>query len=143
MTQVLRKKRQLGFTLIELIIVVALIGILAAIAVPNLIGRPQKAREAVLRQNLVTMRDVLDQYYGDKGHFPEELEKLVEGGYLRSVPVDPITGSNETWILEYEEEDPDAPRAETDESEDGGPGIIDIHSGAEGNSYDGTPYSEW
>lgn len=134
---------QRGFTLLELIIVVAIVGILAAIAVPNLIGRPKLAREAVLRTNLFTLRDVLDQYYGDKGHYPETLDSLVAEGYFRRLPEDPMTGSSETWLVEYEEFDPDEPPAETDLPEGGAPGIIDVHSGSEEVAEDGTPYSEW
>lgn len=134
-----------GFTLLEMIIVVGIIGILAGIIMPNLIDRPRRAKEAVLRQNLFTLRDVLDQHYGDKGHYPEELAEIVDAGYLRAVPMDPITGSNETWVVVYEEEDPDNPGPESDEGEDGegGPGIIDVHSGSEELSLDGDPYSEW
>jgi general secretion pathway protein G len=134
-----------GFTLLEMIIVVAIIGILAGIVVPNLIDRPKRAKEAVLRQNLFTLRDVLDQYYGDKGHYPTALEDVVEAGYLRGLPIDPITGSNETWVVVYEEEDPENPGPESDEGEDGegGPGIIDVHSGSEALSLEGTPYAEW
>jgi general secretion pathway protein G len=155
METILRWKRRLaarralgterGFTLLEMIIVVAIIGILAGIVVPNLIDRPKRAKEAVLRQNLFTLRDVLDQYYGDKGHYPTALEDVVEAGYLRSVPIDPITGSNETWVVVYEEEDLENPGPESDEGEDGegGPGIIDVHSGSEALSLEGTPYAEW
>jgi len=132
-----------GFTLLELIIVVAIVGILAAIAVPNLIQRPRRAKEAVLRNNLFTIRDVIDQYYGDKGHYPETLEALVDDGYFRAMPIDPMTASGDTWLPEYEELDPDAPPAETDLPEGGAPGIIDVHSGSEETSLDGTPYSEW
>ncbi len=140
-----KDRSQGGFTLLEMIIVVGIIGILAGIIMPNLIDRPRRAKEAVLRQNLFTLRDVLDQYYGDKGHYPEELTDVVDAGYLRAVPVDPITGSNETWVVVYEEEDPDNPGPESDEGEDGegGPGIIDIHSGSEELSLDGEPYGEW
>ncbi len=134
---------QVGFTLLEMIIVVALIGIIAGMIVPNLIDRPKRAKEAVLRSNLMSIRDTLDQYYGDKGHYPDSLEQLVDAGYYRAVPIDPITGSSETWQLVYEEVDPDQPPAETDESESGGPGIIDVHSGSEEISLDGQPYAEW
>lgn len=138
-----RRPRQGGFTLLEMIIVVAMIGILAGIVIPNLIDRPRRAKEAVLRNNLFTIRDTLDQYYGDKGRYPATLETLVDDGYFRDVPRDPITGASDTWVLEYEEEDPDAPKAESDDPEGEGPGVIDVHSGSEELSLDGQPYSEW
>lgn len=132
-----------GFTLLELIVVVAIIGILATIAMPAMKDAPRRANEAVLKTNLRSLRDVIDQHYGDKGRYPTSLEALVEAGYLRRIPIDPITKSTETWQLVYEEIDPDNPPAETDESEDGQPGIVDIHSGSPLNSLGGTPYSEW
>jgi general secretion pathway protein G len=134
---------QSGFTLLELIIVVAVIGILATIALPRLLHTPERAKEAVLKTNLRAMRDVLDQFYADKGHYPPSLETLVEEGYLRTVPVDPITRSKETWVPVFEEVDLDAAPAETDLPEGGGPGVMDVRSGAPGAGPDGTPYSEW
>jgi type II secretion system protein G len=138
-----RGRQAAGFTLLELIVVVAIIGIIATIAVPNMIDRPRRAKEAVLRHNLMAIRDALDQHYGDKGHYPESLEALVEAGYFRVIPMDPITGSNLSWEPKYEEEDPDAPPAETDKPEGGGPGIVDVHSGSEEVALDGTPYRDW
>jgi general secretion pathway protein G len=135
--------RESGFTLLELIIVVAIIGILATVAMPALKDVPRRSAEAVLKNNLRTLRDVIDQHYGDKGKYPTSLEALVEGGYLRKVPNDPITKRSDTWQLVYEEIDPDNPPAESEESEDGQPGIVDIHSGSPLMSLDGTPYSEW
>jgi prepilin-type N-terminal cleavage/methylation domain-containing protein len=132
-----------GFTLLELIIVIAVIGILAAIAIPQFKQTPIKAREAVLRTNLHTLRDALDQHYGDKGFYPPTLETLVEKGYLREIPLDPITKRNDTWEVVLEEVDPELAPAETEQSEEGQPGIIDVHSGSERNGLDGTPYAEW
>jgi general secretion pathway protein G len=136
-------RRTAGFTLLELIVVIAIVGVLATIAMPALKDMPTRAKEAALKTDLRTMRDVIDQYYGDKGHYPKGLETLVEAGYLRTIPLDPFTKSKETWVLVFEEADPDAPPAETDLPEGGEPGVIDVHSGSPGISLDGIPYSEW
>jgi prepilin-type N-terminal cleavage/methylation domain-containing protein len=132
-----------GFTLLELIVVIAVIGILAAIAMPAMKNVPRRANESVLKTNLRTMRDVIDQFLGDKGHYPPSLEALVDEGYLRAIPIDPITKSSDTWVVIYEEEDPDNPPAETEVPEGGEPGIIDVRSGSTATALDGTPYSEW
>ena len=136
-------RRARGFTLLEMIIVVAMIGILASIAMPALKDMPRRASESVLKTNLRTVREVLDQHYGDKGHYPATLEELVEKGYLRAVPFDPMTKSAETWELIFEEADPDNPPAETDLPEGGEPGIMDVRSGSSQNALDGTPYNSW
>ena len=138
-----RRAGERGFTLLELIVVVAIIGILATIAMPALKDVPRRAAEAVLRTNLRTMRDVIDQHYGDKGFYPPTLEALVEEGYLRRIPNDPITKSNDTWVPVLDEPDPDEPPAETEQPEGEEPGIIDVHSGSEKRALDGTPYAEW
>jgi general secretion pathway protein G len=135
-------RRQDGFTIIELIIVVAIIGILAAMVMPRLQDQPTRAKEAVLKTDLRTMRDVLDQYKGDKGHYPTSLDALVDEGYLRSIPVDPIAKTTE-WEVVYEETSFEDPPAETDQPEDGAPGIYDVHSTSDRLSLDGTPYNEW
>lgn len=136
------RPRQDGFTIIELIIVVAMIGILAAMIMPALKNQPTRAKEAVLKTNLRTLRDVLDQHKGDKGHYPSSLEVLVDDGYLREVPIDPMTGAAD-WAVVYEEASFEEPFAETDQPEDGAPGVYDVHSSSDRLSLDGTPYSEW
>ena len=124
-----------GFTLIELLIVIAIIGIIAGIAVAQLRTTPKRAQEAVLNEDLYAIRDVIDQYFADKGKYPESLDALVEEGYLRRIPADPITGSEETWQTVQAEA--------TDEDTEGAGGIIDVKSGADGAALDGTRYSDW
>ena len=143
-----RSRGERGFTLLELIIVIAIIGILATIAMPAMKDVPRRASESVLKQNLRTLRDVIDQHYGDKGVYPPSLEALVETGYLRKVPVDPITKSSETWVVVYEDEleETDIGRSVDVEvlgPEGGEPGVVDVHSGSDRLSLDGQPYSEW
>jgi general secretion pathway protein G len=133
-----------GFSLLELLVVMTIIGILAAIAVPALRDSPQRAREATLKEDLFTLRSVIDQYHGDKGSYPPDLATLVTAGYIRKIPVDPMTKSPDTWVTVMEE----PPTA--GDSGSGGPadtsttpGIIDIHSGSTGKSLDGTVYKDW
>jgi general secretion pathway protein G len=133
---------QRGFTLLELIIVIAIVGILATIAMPALKNVPIRAKESVLKTNLRTLRDMIDQYYGDKGKYPTSLDALVDEKYVRKLPTDPMTHSSETWVPVYEEIDPEHPPAET-ESDPAKPGIVDVHSGAPGSSLDGIPYKDW
>lgn len=119
-----------GFTLIELLVVMAIIATLLTLAVPYYFGSLQKSREAVLQENLESMRESLDKYYGDAGRYPDALGDLVSKRYLRRIPKDPITESAASWVI-VPPEDP----------EQGG--VYDVKSGAEGNGADGTPYSEW
>ena len=135
----MKRGAQAGFTLLELLVVMTIIGILAAIAVPALRDSPQRAREATLREDLFTLRSVIDQYHGDKLVFPPDLQTLVADGYLRKIPVDPMTKSAETWVLAMEEIPPD----EQAGSEPPTPGIVDIHSGSPGKALDGTLYKDW
>ena len=124
------KKKILGFTLIELMVVLAVIALLLAMVVPDYVGRLKRAEEAVLKENLVLMRDALDKHYADAGAYPNALEELVSKRYLRSLPVDPITGSSSTWTS-VASGDPEKGR------------VYDIHSGAPGNGRDGRPFREW
>ncbi len=99
------RPRRRGFTLIELLVVMAIIGILTAVALPNLAKTPKRAREAALKQDLYTFRTCIDQYFADKGRYPESLQVLVSERYIRQVPVDPFTKSAETWEVTMEEPD--------------------------------------
>jgi len=139
------RRGERGFTLLELIIVVAMIGILASIAMPALAPMPRRAKESVLKTNLRTLREVIDQFYGDKGRYPASLDELVETKYLRQVPIDPFTKSAQTWVLVFEEAttEEDAGPPPTGDEEEAGPGIIDVHSGSPASALDGTPYAKW
>jgi general secretion pathway protein G len=124
-----------GFTLVELLIVISLISILAAMGLVQYKNSVISSREAVLRTDLFRMRDAIDQYYADKGKYPSALDSLVSDGYMRKVPEDPITKSSDSWQTVPAEPDPNNPSAE--------PGIYDVKSGAQGTGLDGSNYSDW
>jgi general secretion pathway protein G len=130
-----------GFTLIELLIVVAIIGILATMAVVQLRQTPQRAKEAALKENLYVLRNVIDQYFTDKGKYPDSLQTLVDDGYIRKIPVDPMTESDTTWV---EEQAAGAEKGgDADAGGDDQGGIGDVHSGSDATALDGTAYSDW
>lgn len=133
------KERKLrpGFTLIELVIVFTLIGILVGLGIPQYKNAVKRAREATLKENLYVMRNLIQQYYSDKQKYPLTLFTLVEEGYLKQIPIDPITRSSETW-QEIQE-------TLTDDDLLAGviPGISDVASGSELIALDGTPYKSW
>ena len=121
--------RRRGFTLIELVVVMAIVALLISIAAPRYFKHVDRAKEAVLRQSLFVMRDAIDKFHGDMGRYPLTLDELVVKEYLRKVPVDPLTESAESWVgIPY-------PGKEV--------GTYDVHSGAPGDGSDGTPYAEW
>jgi general secretion pathway protein G len=125
-----------GFTLLELMVVLTLIMILASFAIPTYQRAILRAREAVLREDLYTMRKLIDEYTLDKQYPPTTLDDLVSAGYLRGgIPADPFTGSNQTWQVVME----DVPLSPNQAAS----GIVDVHSGSDAESMEGTPYSSW
>lgn len=130
-----RLKELKGFTLIELMVVISIILILVAIAVPMYQQSVIRAKEAVLRQDLKTMRDQIDNYTMDKAKAPQSLQDLVDAQYLRKIPKDPFTGSSDTWQVENSDT-----LISLDQTE---PGISDVHSGSNIVGSDGTAYSSW
>ena len=123
-----------GFTLVELLIVISLISILAAMGLVQYKNSVVSTKEAVLQTDLFRMRDAIDQYYADKGKYPSSLDSLVSDGYLRKIPDDPITKSPDTWTTVPAEPDPGNPSAE--------PGVYDVKSGAPGTALDGRSYAD-
>ena len=127
--------RRRGYTLIELIIVMAIISVLVSIAVPIYQKSLLRTKETLLKNNLFTLRQVIDEYTFDKQKAPQTLDDLVNEGYLRAVPIDPITGSNQSWRIIMEDA-----LSMVNQTQ---PGIFDVRSGSDLKSLEGTPYSEW
>jgi general secretion pathway protein G len=139
--QCVNKSKNAGFTLVELLIVVAMIAILATIAIPAMKNAPQKAKEAVLKEDLYQMRSCIDQHLADKGRYPASLQDLVDQGYLRSMPKDPMTGQADWVEIPATADDEEELRPLDDEG--GGMGIIDVHSNSKDFALDGSLYEEW
>jgi len=129
--RMIRRIPRSGFTLIELIVVLAILATLLTLAVPRYFASVERSKEAVLKQNLSTLRDALDQFHSDTGKYPETLDELVSRRYLRKPPLDPITESATTWVIV-------SPPADSKST-----GIYDVKSGASGNASDGSAYADW
>ena len=127
--------RESGFTLVELMVVMLIIGVLAAIAIPNFVASIKNAKEAVLKEDLHVMRNAIDSYTMDKQKAPQSLDDLVQSGYLREIPQDPMTHSRETWVTTT-----DDTLESIDQTE---PGVNDVHSGSQEVGTDGQSYSTW
>lgn len=125
-----------GFTLIELMVVMAIIATLLAIVAPRYFDHLDRARESALKETLTVVRDAIDKFHGDTGRYPETLGELVERRYLRKLPEDPILDSQENWTIV-------APPSGPSETAVPNSNVYDLHSGAEGNGRDGTPYASW
>lgn len=125
----MHNKRKRGFTMIELLVVLAVVAMLLSLVAPRYMRQADKAKEAVLKENLSGLRVALDQYYGDKGQYPEQLEQLVQTRYLRKLPLDPITGQSSWQLITMDQE--------------GHKVVYDVKSGAPGNGMDGTAYNTW
>ena len=123
-------KKHTGFTLIELLVVMAIIATLLSIVAPRYFNSLEKTKEAVLRQDLGIMRNAIDQFYSDSGKYPIDLMELVDKRYLRRIPIDPLTESDQTWI--------EVPPDNEEET-----GVYDVHSGYSGRASDGSFYEEW
>jgi len=131
-----RNRRQdAGFTLVELLIVMAIIGVLATLAIPRFTAALQQAREAVLKEDLHVLRTAIDSYTMDKQKAPQSLDDLITDGYLKAVPEDPMTHSKDTWVTDTSDS-----LHSVDQTD---PGIDDVHSGSQETGTDGQPYSTW
>jgi general secretion pathway protein G len=124
-----------GFTFVELMIVMAIISILLNVAIPIYTRSIIRAKESVLKNNLFTLHTVIDEYSYDKQKAPQSLDDLVSAGYLRTIPVDPMTGTSDSWKI--------IPEDATNTVDQADPGIFDVRSGSDKTSLEGTPYSEW
>ena len=128
--QMKKSNFKVGFTLVEMLVVLAILALLLTLAAPKYFNSIERAKEAALKQDLNILRDSIDKYYADNGRYPATLDDLVDKKYIRSLPIDPITNSSDTWLLT-----PPVPPLEGD--------IFDIHSGAQGIAKDGGKYADW
>ncbi len=131
----MNRKNNSGFTLVELMIVMAIIGVLATLAIPSFVGALKQAREAVLKEDLHVLRTAIDSYTADKQKAPQALEDLIQDGYLKAIPEDPMTRSKDSWVTNTSDM-----LSSVDQTD---PGIDDVHSGSQDTGSDGQPYSAW
>ena len=129
-----RIRRETGWTLVELLVVLSLVAVLASMAMSSYSTAVTRSREAVLKEDLFRMRDAIDQYFADRNEYPEGLQSLVTAGYLRTIPDDPFTGFNTSWQSIPADYDPSNPMV---------PGLFDVRSGAQGLAMDGSAYADW
>jgi general secretion pathway protein G len=129
------KRQDEGFTLLELMVVMAIISVLATLAIPSFIQALKSAREAVLKEDLHVMRAAIDSYTMDKQKAPQSLDDLIQDGYLKAVPEDPMTRSRDTWVTDTSDS-----LHSLDQTD---PGVDDVHSGSQDMGSDGQPYSAW
>ena len=127
--------RARGFTLIEVLVVLTLIVVLASMGMTQYRNSVTRAEEAVLKENLFRMNDAIDQYYADKNKWPSDLAELSSAGYIREIPIDPMTKSKDTWTTTQAEPDPNNPASQT--------GIYSVKSGSDRTALDGTRYADW
>ena len=130
-----KQRNEAGFTLMELMIVMMIIGVLTTLAIPSFVSAVRSAKEAVLKEDLRVMRSAIDSYTMDKQKAPQSLDELVQEGYLKVIPEDPMTKSRDTWVTGVSDS-----LHSLDQTD---PGIDDVHSGSQENGPDGQPYSTW
>jgi general secretion pathway protein G len=128
------RRPESGWTIIEMMIVISLVVTMAGIAMISYGTAVTRSREAVLKEDLFRMRDAIDQYFADKAQYPASLDDLVTAGYLRTIPVDPLTNSATSWQVVLADFDPANPLSQ---------GVFDVRSGAQGQAIDGSPFAEW